>query len=266
MKSRVFAVAVALLGMVSGGASAADMPPAYKAAPAAQFAPYDWTGFYVGLHAGGAWNDNTTTVNFLPDPVTFLALPFAFTPNGEGWLGGAQIGANWQSGVWVLGVEADISYVDLDSAGTVAPILTPGGVPLPGTVHTSNSEMSWFGTVRLRGGIAWDRFLLYVTGGLAVANIDHATATAGPGIIYAATASDTATGWTLGGGFEWAFAPNWSVKLEYLYYDLGNTTLVANPVPANPPFQVATTFEDQGHIARIGVNYRFGPIAASPRY
>lgn len=268
MQRCVLVVAVSMLGLGwSQIATAADMPAASGAAPAAAPSPaHNWNGFYAGLQIGGAWNDNNTAVTFLPTPALFFALPFSFTPSGDGWIGGAQLGANWQAGVWVLGLEGDISYANLGSSGTIAPILSPGGIPLPGTLHASSSEMNWFGTLRLRGGIAFNQMLLYLTGGLAIADIDHSTLTAGPAIVYAASAGETATGWTMGGGFEWALAPNWSLKAEYLYYDLGKTTLIANPAPANPPFQVATTFEDKGHIARVGVNFRFGPMPAGMRY
>jgi outer membrane immunogenic protein len=239
--------------------------PASAAEPQTAPQPYNWTGLYVGLQAGGGWSDDDTAVNFLPTPALFFASPFTFSPDGDGWLGGAQIGFNLQTGVWVLGIEGDLAYTSIDSQGTVAPILSPGGVPLAGTFHTSSTEMNWFGTLRLRSGVAFDRFVLYVTGGLAAAGLDFATTVAGPGIAYTATASDTATGWTMGTVLELALAPNWSVKAEYLFYDLGNTTLIASPVPANPPFQTATTFDTSGHIVRFGLNYRFGPMPVTAR-
>jgi len=117
--------------------------------------------------------------------------------------------------------------------------------------------------------VAVNNWLLYGTGGLAYADVRHAVTTsfaAGGGGVLRGASSDTRFGWTAGAGFEWGFVTNWSLKAEYLYYDLGDTTVTALD-PAFPAFPAPTTFENKGHIGRVGINYRFGgPGAVVARY
>lgn len=243
-------------------ASAADLPRRAPA-PAPVVAPvYNWTGLYVGVHGGWVWSDTDATTSFAP---AGFADTFSYAHDADGGMLGGQIGFNYQIANWVIGIEADLSWVDLGSTATVAP-LTAAGVAIPGSFHTSSFDMNWFGTVRGRLGFTANTLLVYVTGGFAFADIDHAVVSADPTTAFAVAggASDTRGGWTVGGGFEWGFAPNWSVKAEYLYYDLGDTTLaLTDPVTLVGPVTSSTTFENTGHIVRVGLNYRFG-FAASP--
>ena len=125
-----------------------------------------------------------------------------------------------------------------------------------------DQKMPWFGTVRGRLGYASGSWLAYVTGGYAYARLETtASATAGA-LTESISSDDTRSGWTVGGGFEWGFAPNWSVKAEYLYYDLGDTTVTATSALA--PGAITTSFDNEGHIARIGLNYRFGWGGGAP--
>ena len=108
--------------------------------------------------------------------------------------------------------------------------------------------------------------MLYVTGGLAYGDVNYAAQTDFRPVgttLYAADFNNTKVGWTVGAGAEWAFAQNWSAKVEYLYVDLGNASATVNAIPLLPPFQVAYTWKTQENIVRVGVNYKFGgPVVA----
>jgi outer membrane immunogenic protein len=222
---------------------------------------YNWTGFYVGAHAGWVWADvdAATSSSGLAAALT----PFSTSIDGDGGMLGGQIGFNYQFSNIVIGLEADLSWTGVDGSATVAP-LTLGGAVVPGSFHTTSYDMNWFGTVRGRLGFAANNLLLYVTGGLAFGDIDASTVTtsAVPGIgvvTWAGSASDTQVGWTIGGGLEWGLGSNWSVKGEYLYYDLGDVTVTGVAAGLIPT--IVTNVDNTGHILRLGLNYRFGGAA-----
>jgi outer membrane immunogenic protein len=232
---------------------------------------YNWTGLYVGLHAGYGWADADGSVTYTPSPAAFGpagVAPFSFSHDADGFMAGGQIGFNYQIANWVVGIEADLSWSDINGGVALGPLTTfPGLVPIVGSTYTSAYDMNWFGTVRGRLGFAANNLLIYVTGGLAYADIDYTTTAFFPatGNLFVGTASSTEAGWTFGGGFEWGLAPNWSVKAEYLYYDLGDTTVVGSATTAPPAFTTVSTIDNSGHIIRVGVNYRFGwggPVVA----
>jgi outer membrane immunogenic protein len=266
---RAFASALALGLCGLGTASAADM--AVKARPAIAVDPsYNWTGFYIGLNAGYGWNDDRN-VAISGSPLITGAqpnfIPFALGLRPEGWLAGGTIGYNYQfGGRGVVGIEADFAWADIEDSNFID--LPPGAVP---PLRTSVSEkIDFFGTVRGRLGMTFDRLLVYGTGGLAYANVKQFGNVdeffPGFGRQFIANSSDLRYGWTVGGGAEWAVSKNWSVKAEYLYYDLGANTITGaqtNPVSAT---QFATySFSTRGSIARGGLNYKFdwaGPVVA----
>jgi outer membrane immunogenic protein len=243
---RTVAVAAISLLAMSGATAAADLsrpPPMYKAPLEAL---PTWTGFYVGFNAGGAFGLGQSDFSIAGVPA------FATAKNDvAGGIGGVQIGYNWQTGLTVLGVEADFQ-----GSGVRGNLSTPClplfcGIPLTATY---GQKMPWFGTVRGRVGVASNAWLIYVTGGYAYARLDtEASAVAGP-----ATASislnETRNGWTAGGGIEVALAAGWSAKLEYLSLDFGrsSTTLTFAGLPA---------ITDDAHftmnVVRAGLNYRF---------
>ncbi|PWB65864.1 MAG: hypothetical protein C3F17_02760 [Bradyrhizobiaceae bacterium] len=267
MKNR-FALALGtavIMGL--GSASAADLPRKAPIAAPIMAPVYNWTGVYVGVHAGWGWSDADAFTTFTPSPAAFGVgwTPFGYSHDADGFMAGGQIGFNYQIANWVVGLEADLSWADINGGVTVAPLVTFAGVPVAGTLHSSAYDMNWFGTVRGRLGFAANNLLVYVTGGLAFADVDYATVSVFPAGTWAGTASETNAGWTLGGGFEWGLTPNWSVKAEYLYYDLGDTTVVGLNAAAGPAFTTVTSIDNDGHIVRIGVNYRFGwggPVVA----
>jgi outer membrane immunogenic protein len=208
--------------VVAAPAMAADLSvaPLYKAAPG--IAPiYDWSGFYLGVNGGGEWGrsrwDSTGGFNL------------------SGGVVGGTAGYNWQVGRAVFGLEGDADWSSLKGTTTT---LCPAGC-------TTNND--WLATVRGRFGYAFDRFVPYVTGGLAVGDIRAST----PGF---AGATQTNAGWTVGGGVEFALTNNWSAKAEYLHVDLGNL---------NCGFNCGTTASNnvslRSNTVRAGVNYRFGP-------
>jgi outer membrane immunogenic protein len=214
---------LAIAGLI-GAASAADLsrpPPMVTKAP--YFAPYyNWTGFYAGINGGYGWGSSS-----------WSALPSSFDVSGG--LFGGQLGYNWQFGQFVYGLEGDADWTDLRGSSNVL------GCGLT-ACRTKNDFLS---TVRGRVGFAADRWMPYLTGGLAVGNIRTTT----PGF---AGVDQTNAGWTVGGGVEVALVGNWTAKAEYLYVDLGNVGCGAGCGLAAGSNVSLTT-----NIVRGGINYRF---------
>ena len=265
------AVTMTAVAMSSGVAYAADLAarPYTKAPPMMVDPAYNWSGFYAGVNIGYGWGNADTGFRPLPDAVSFGALaPTTLSPDPKGVLGGGQIGYNWQApgSRFVFGLEADIQGADIKGTATTSPIIDIVGASQgPDTFLQASQKLTWFGTVRARLGVTpVDRLLLYVTGGLAYGHVDYAANTSfSPDFGYPIAFGKTKVGWTAGAGAEWAFAQNWSAKLEYLYLDLGDQSAIANPNQANPPFQVGYDWKTQAHIVRAGVNYKFGgPVIA----
>jgi outer membrane immunogenic protein len=290
----------------AGAAMAADM--AVKAPPPPPAPVYNWTGWYVGLNAGGVWSNSDgvshsalagpCNVGFagcisVPPYSTTLATGSIFNSglgNHGGFTGGGQAGYNWQFNArGVAGIEADIAWTDQNRSTTFAS-LTPNavfaGFPEAYTA-TVSSHLDYLGTVRGRlGFLATPSFLLFGTGGLAYGGARSSTtetavvpACAGLGANCTATGggtySDTRVGWAAGGGGEWMFAPNWSAKAEYIYYDLGRANYATNlsqfcngaACAVNGGLFASTTgatsLRFTGSIARVGINWHFsGPLVA----
>lgn len=214
-------LALGLAGAVmpTGSAHAADL---YLSQPQIVFeaAPqFDWTGFYAGLNGGYGWGDADTLFGEL-DP--------------KGWLLGAQAGYNYAYGGFVLGAEADIQWTDMDGSFTTV----PGGT-------TVTADLEAFGTVRGRAGLALDRLMPYITGGLAYGNM-HGTTTFGPGYVT----DEWVLGWTAGTGIEYAATDNILVRAEYLYVDFGPETYFAG-TPREE------TVSSNFGTARLGVSFKF---------
>jgi outer membrane immunogenic protein len=180
------------------------------------------------------------------------------TPKPDGALLGAQAGYNWQSGGFVYGAEADVSWTGMSDRASKEPARFDG-VPIPGLKLTSKQEIDWLGTLRGRLGYApTDQWLLYATGGLAWGHIKNSGAAEAAGFVkYPGADTSTKFGWVAGAGAEWAIAKRYSVKFEYLHYDLGHASDVGNPTPPNPPFQTKFRWSATGNLLRAGVNFRF---------
>jgi len=224
-------------------------------------------GGYVGVVAGAVWQRPSPFLDCYdftnPDPrvcstdISFSIPGNAFDLNDTGFLGGGQIGYNFAFGNLVLGVEADIAYTDIDATSSFA-------VPLPCCVREASlhQELSSLSTVRGRVGYAFDNVLLYATGGLAVGQVEYSFRLTDPSLVGGGFAGDStsklAVGYTAGAGVEIALG-QWSLKTEYLFYDLGQETLTAPFLigGAPEPFTFRPEFDTQGHIIRIGTNFHF---------
>src|ERR1700722_12147494 len=208
---RLFTIALSLLAL-GGAARAADLPPAPQLPP--MEAEPLWTGFYAGLNVGGAFGSSRNAFT-----VAGFGLP-SFATSLDGVIGGGEAGYNWQTGPWVLGLEANFEGSGLNGGGN-APCLPP----LCGALAASYRQgLSWFGTLRPRIGYALANWLLYATGGAAVGQGGRNPTLAGGPFVAADRRGGTQDGWTLGGGVEVALAPGWSAKIEYLRLDLGSRT------------------------------------------
>lgn len=247
-------ISVAALLAAGGAALAADLPMR-KEAPVyvAPVPVFTWTGAYFGVNAGGAFTKNGARLRG-NDAATQAAInaglvPGSLTKNKSGFIGGVQAGYNWQTGAWVMGVEGDVNYIGAKSnANFVNPL---------GDVVSARSELRWLGTARLRAGYAFDRFLVYGTGGLAIGDVKRSAGYWSAGVpLYYGSKSDTRVGWTLGAGVEYAITNNLSVKGEYLYYNLGKTTVAVDPV-GFAGSSYGARFKNDGHIVRAGLNWKF---------
>lgn len=261
--------ATVALSIAAGGAVAADMPLKAVKAPA-PVAIWNWTGFYVGANGGYGWDDES--VAFTADPAFFgaaIAIGNAasrLSPSARGGLAGGQVGYNWLMNSFVLGIEADYDWADINGSARFRDTAT--GVTFE---NIATRKVSSFGTARARAGfLPTNQLLLYATGGFAWGETRLTitqTPLLGCGNIpgcLAATSSGTSTGWTVGAGAEWMFAPNWSLKAEYLYVDLGgrSATVVSTvQAPAGNFYTGTTNFRE--NIVRAGINYHFGgPVVA----
>lgn len=218
--------AVLTIAAASLPALAADLGrPAYKAAPAA--AAYNWSGFYAGIVGGYGWLDHEGTLEI------------------DGGFVGGTLGANWQApgSPLVFGVEADMSWADIGGSATET---------FAGVTTSLTSKADWYGTARLRGGVAFDSVLIYATGGIAWAHNDIAISATSGGVTATASSDKTHVGWTVGGGAEIALGSNWTAKAEYLFIRLDEETYFANLVPGG------VKFDGDFHAVRAGLNYRFG--------
>jgi outer membrane immunogenic protein len=263
-----------------GAAVAADLPPAYKA-PVKAVAPVSgWTGFYIGGNVGYGWDSGSSGASALstdaalaPALAAILAAgsyPTSLSPSAKGVIGGGQIGYNWQlPSQWLVGLEADLQASGIK--GSASQTLSPALFDMTSTGVTKSID--WFGTVRGRVGfLVTPQWLLYGTGGLAYGETKSSFTTTDLsfGCVPNATlcangaSSGIRAGWTAGAGAEAMLAPNWSVKVEYLYVDLGGRSMniPAFTLPAIV-FSASTPFREQ--IARVGLNYHFdwaGPVVA----
>ena len=227
---------VALAALACGPALAADLP-ARRAMPVKAPEPvsygYNWSGFYIGAHAGGGWSERCFT--------------FAGASDGchdaDGWLGGGQVGFNVQSGQWVFGVEFSGSWADI--SGDHAALLTPA--------DRYRSELNTLLLFTGRVGMSFDRLLLYVTGGGAWARDKFDYAAAGVGT---SSTKQSRTGWTVGAGLEYGLSPNWSIAAQYNYVNFGDKDVTFGGGVA--PFPFTDKVEQDIHLATVRLNYRFG--------
>jgi outer membrane immunogenic protein len=231
---KVLLTGVAFAAFACGPALAADMPVRrgmpVKAPPGPVVSPiYNWSGMYVGAHVGAGWGDKCFSESAVTDGCH----------EADGWLGGGQIGYNWQSGNVVFGFEFSGSIADI--SGSHTSLIDPSSV--------YNSEISSVFMLTGRVGYAFDRLLAYVTGGGAWVRDKTEYALVG---VASDTVKQTRSGWTIGAGLEYAFTPNWSVAAQYNYIDLGEKDV-------SFPLAGFTAHAEQDlHLATVRLNYRFG--------
>ena len=215
-----------------------------KAPPVVAAAVYNWTGFYIGGHVGYGSGTKQWT-----DP---LGPPFdAGSHTVTGGLGGAQLGANYQTGRWVFGIEGQYSWADLNGSHFN---------PLD-LADRLTTRVRWTASVAGRIGHAFDRTLIYVRGGIAWIRDEHTKIDLG---ILEAAGNITRTGWLVGAGVEQAFWANWSGRIEYNYMDFGRSRVALFPIAGGAPdlFDV----RQDVHTVTIGLNYRFGASVVTARY
>jgi outer membrane immunogenic protein len=260
---KVLLASAAILAM-AGVASAADMRMPVKAPPV--IAPvFSWTGCYIGGYVGGAWaaNDAATYelfdgvggygVNHAGGATTYRAWSYK---TDSSFIGGGTVGCNWQpvGSPFVLGLEGEIGYLNIEGSA-----LDPfQAAPL--TYGSATKIGDWYGMITGRLGYSWDRAMIYVKGGAAFVNVESSVYDAAPiGLApWSLTTSETVATWTVGGGIEWAFDMNWSIKAEYMYIGLNGTQGIASALPGD----LANHYWDNDisgiHTAKVGLNYRFG--------
>jgi outer membrane immunogenic protein len=269
-------VAIGALMCVGALATQAADLPTRKEAPVPVFVPppFTWTGFYIGLNAGGIFSSGSRSLTLI-DPHAgvdgaFLnnALPGGLGSGSTGFIGGGQAGYNWQTGSFVLGVETDFDGTTLSKSRN----LLGAGFwnPYLGTTDnlTLNSKVSldWLGTTRGRVGFVVtpdNRFMIYGTGGVAYGggsahvSIYDSAANA----FWSGNPSASRVGWTVGAGAEYAFTNNWTLRGEYLYVDLGSRSFntVGNPAAAFafPDVYAHGHINYNASIFRAAVNYKF---------
>jgi outer membrane immunogenic protein len=242
-------IAGAFVLAAAGQVLAADMPVPFPSPqpPASYYpaaAPFNWGGFYVGANGGYAfgtssWSADAISTASLTSPGVVTG-PF----NLRGFLAGGTLGLNLQASDFVFGVEADGDWTNLNgsSSNSYCSLVTVGA--------TCETTSVFFGTLRARLGYAFGRVLVYGTGGLADAKVQA-------GFNSPATFDNASNfGWTGGGGIEFAFADNWTAKVEYLYAALGTMTCNTS---ANCGTSVPVTVSLSENIVRAGINYKFGP-------
>ena len=234
---------VALVALGTASAVAADLPArTYTKAPVYAAPVYNWTGFYAGVHIGAAFGGDDGATTNIPGLVT--------SNRDAAFLGGGQIGADYQFAPnWLVGIEGQISGLSNSDRN----FTTVDGV--------LRDRSDWLASVTGRLGYTWGPGLIYAKGGVAFRDDGNFAFTvanlATPFVIGRET-----TGWTVGGGLEYMFAPAWSAKVEYQYYNFGDTnfsTVAGSTTPA------AFSYKDDLHTVKVGVNYHFnwgGPVVA----
>jgi outer membrane immunogenic protein len=224
--------ATAALAIAASTAHAADLPSRYAPAPAYNALPvFTWTGFYAGLNAGYGWNVGTSRYY---DP----AFGAVAGRRGGGFVGGAQAGYNYQFGMFVVGAEADLQYAAVGNKGASY-----------GTTYFPGDSDGYFGTIRARAGVAFDRAFVYGTGGFAYGDIGGNKGR--DAVLGYHTGNETNGGWTLGGGAEYAITNNITAKVEGLYVDLDTKD---NYVLGG---RARVDRDAEFGVFRAGVNYKF---------
>jgi outer membrane immunogenic protein len=236
----------AALAIAASAAQAADLPSRYAPPPMVAAIPvFTWTGFYVGVNAGYGWSDNNNNGYY-----SGLVGYYGGGSDNGGFIGGGQVGYNYQMGQFVIGLETDIQYAAIGGGGG-------------GYYGGGSSGDGYFGTVRARAGFAFDRALVYATAGFAYGDVGTTGSNLGLNGYngyngyYGSNNDSTNTGWVVGGGVEYAFTNNLTAKLEGLYVNLGsknnNAYYGVLPIAAYS----YSKNDNEFYVVRAGLNYKF---------
>lgn len=258
----LFAVAISLAS--ASTALAADLPAKAAPAPAPTPPPYQWTGCYLGLNGGGGGDgsDFRTSVGtgtyLVAADAAEVSNDGAGSHNSSNFLGGGQVGCNWQTGTVVYGIEGDYDYFH----STTSYFNNTNVLPVAGVPFTIGQSLTtdFLATVRPRIGIAADRNFGYLTAGGAFTHVAYAESyvDAGGGV-GSATAAKSLAGWTVGAGWEYAWTEHWLVRFEYLFADFPKTSVSASGVIAVPgasnPLSGSASLVMQ--VARAGLSFKF---------
>jgi len=233
MLGKIALASVAVIGLTTAASADGYQPRARYYAH-----PFTWSGCYIGAHIGGGWGEKVWT-----DPA--LANIEFSRHDVDGVLGGTQVGCDMQTGMVVLGVEGSASWADLKGSSIDT---------LSGGTLRDHSRVDFIGTLTGRVGLAFDRSLLYVKGGAAVANDSYNARIVPSGLTFY-SADESRWGWLIGAGFEHSLSRNWSAKIEYNYMDFGQERLNfrGGVFTGVAPFDI----DQQVHVVKLGINYRF---------
>ena len=302
---KLLIASIAFTALIAGSATAADLArPVYRR-PVVYAPVASWTGFYVGVNVGANWGMSSLNHTAVAGPCnpafggcvappatqysSILAAASTFHVAGSNkasFIGGGQIGYNYQLGSWVAGIEADIAGMSRNNNDGAFAVIAPNPA-FPGFSEaytaTATRQLNYLGTLRGRFGfLATPSLLVFGTAGLAYGEVQSTTTefvtlllttNTVPGL-GGGSFSQTGAGWTAGAGLEWMLARNWSVKGEYLYYDLGNVSYntalsqvclsaaCAAPGGVFASSAGSTSFRYIGNVVRVGLNYKFGYAAA----
>ena len=224
--------ATAALGLAASNAQAADLPSRYSPAASYNALPvFTWTGFYAGLNAGYGWNMGDSRFY---DP-TFGSIPGR---RHGGFVGGAQGGYNYQFGMFVAGVETDLQYAAVGNKGASY-----------GTTYYPGDSDGFFGTIRARAGVAFDRALVYGTGGFAYGDVGGNRGI--DPVLGHHSGDEINWGWTVGGGVEYAITNSFTAKVEGLYVDIDTKDNFDRGGRVN------VDRDAEFGVLRAGVNYKF---------
>jgi outer membrane immunogenic protein len=255
---RILVVAVVSI-IAASHASAADLPVPARAYYPAVPAVYDWGGGYIGINSGGyAFGQSEWS-----GPLNQSHLSSTGNFNVNGALVGGTMGVSGQFGAWVVGVEGDFDWQNPSGTSNSAfctSLFTSTQIGAKPAGLSCKTESNWLGTFRARFGYAWDRVLLYGTAGGAGVNVQTS-------LNGLPAQTNPEFGWTVGGGLEWAFADNWTAKVEYLFVDLAQNPVCNHgyscgfnaPATATlKPVNSNSTVTLNENIVRVGVNFKFG--------
>ena len=241
---KVLLVTASLIALgATAPAVAADLAARpYTKAPPMVAAVYDWTGFYIGANGGWGSSHNSWNLN---------GFGAEGSHDADGGTVGGQVGYRWQAGTWVFGLEAQGNWADFSASN----------VSLVDPRFRNNTSIDAFGLFTGQVGYAINNVLLYVKGGAAVTANSYRVNNVATGALAGITGDDTRWGGTIGAGLEYAFAPNWSVGVEYNHLFMQDRTY-AFTTPGGLAFGTDRIRQDVD-LVTARLNYRFGgPVVA----